>query len=84
MTRTTLELTPLSPIFCTTLVGGRLSLTSDLTCNRPTYTADLQWNRVTNLKPSGPETKTLPLGHNNGHSWKFGEEDAHLGAFLFI
>ncbi|GBO29328.1 hypothetical protein AVEN_184184-1 [Araneus ventricosus] len=25
--------------------------------------ADLQWNRVSNLEPSGPKTKTLPLGH---------------------
>ncbi|GBN21115.1 hypothetical protein AVEN_49215-1 [Araneus ventricosus] len=27
------------------------------------YTADLQWNRVSNLRPSGPEVETLPLGH---------------------
>ncbi|GBN22369.1 hypothetical protein AVEN_107551-1 [Araneus ventricosus] len=34
--------------------------TYDLTCNRPTYTADLQWN----LEPSGPKVKTLPLGYH--------------------
>ncbi|GBN77269.1 hypothetical protein AVEN_130965-1 [Araneus ventricosus] len=27
------------------------------------YTADLQWNRVSNLRPSGPKVETLPLGH---------------------
>ncbi|GBM02856.1 hypothetical protein AVEN_52033-1 [Araneus ventricosus] len=34
----------------------------DLTCKRPTYTEDLQWNRVSNLQPSGFKTETLPLG----------------------
>ncbi|GBM46499.1 hypothetical protein AVEN_78890-1 [Araneus ventricosus] len=29
-----------------------------LTCNRPTYTGDLQWNRVLNLEPCDPEAKT--------------------------
>ncbi|GBN37845.1 hypothetical protein AVEN_256026-1 [Araneus ventricosus] len=28
------------------------------------YTADLQWNRVSNLEPSGPKAETLPLGHS--------------------
>ncbi|GBL53426.1 hypothetical protein AVEN_119991-1 [Araneus ventricosus] len=27
------------------------------------YTADLQWNRVSNLEPSGPKAETIPLGH---------------------
>ncbi|GBL76425.1 hypothetical protein AVEN_53196-1 [Araneus ventricosus] len=27
------------------------------------YTADLQWNLVLNLDPSGSEAETLPLGH---------------------
>ncbi|GBM85817.1 hypothetical protein AVEN_20019-1 [Araneus ventricosus] len=31
--------------------------------NRPTYTADHQWNRVSNLELSDHEAKTLPLGH---------------------
>ncbi|GBM19446.1 hypothetical protein AVEN_259353-1 [Araneus ventricosus] len=39
----------------------------DLIRNRPTYTADLQWNRVSNLEFSDPEAETLPLGHNHTH-----------------
>ncbi|GBO24069.1 hypothetical protein AVEN_117670-1 [Araneus ventricosus] len=27
------------------------------------YTADLQWSQVSNMKPSGPKAETLPLGH---------------------
>ncbi|GBM65190.1 hypothetical protein AVEN_130587-1 [Araneus ventricosus] len=27
------------------------------------YSADLPWNRVSNLEPSGPKAETLPLGH---------------------
>ncbi|GBN09098.1 hypothetical protein AVEN_162065-1 [Araneus ventricosus] len=27
------------------------------------YTAEPQWNRVSNLKPFGPDVGTLPLGH---------------------
>ncbi|GBN23422.1 hypothetical protein AVEN_32509-1 [Araneus ventricosus] len=33
-------------------------------CNRPTYAEDLWWNRVSNLVPSGTESKTLPLSHS--------------------
>ncbi|GBO12944.1 hypothetical protein AVEN_210739-1 [Araneus ventricosus] len=36
----------------------------DLTCNRPTCTADLQGNRVSRLEPSDPEAETLPIGHH--------------------
>ncbi|GBL79016.1 hypothetical protein AVEN_48972-1 [Araneus ventricosus] len=36
--------------------------TYDLTCNRPRYAADVQWNRVSNLEPFGPDAETLPLG----------------------
>ncbi|GBM58174.1 hypothetical protein AVEN_163941-1, partial [Araneus ventricosus] len=32
------------------------------------YTADLQWNRVSNLEPSGPKAETLPLGHRGPES----------------
>ncbi|GBO02250.1 hypothetical protein AVEN_89404-1 [Araneus ventricosus] len=39
------------------------SPTYDLTCNKPKHMADLQWNRVSNMEPSGPEAETLPLGH---------------------
>ncbi|GBM75666.1 hypothetical protein AVEN_45554-1 [Araneus ventricosus] len=63
MTRTTPELAPPSPNFHATPTGGRLATTYDLACNRPPYTADLQWNRVSNLEPSGPKAETLPLGH---------------------
>ncbi|GBM56615.1 hypothetical protein AVEN_155957-1 [Araneus ventricosus] len=58
-----------SPSFCDTPARGHLTDTQDLMCNRPTrrykpvYTVDLQWNRVWNFLPSGPEAKTLPLGH---------------------
>ncbi|GBL83740.1 hypothetical protein AVEN_132648-1 [Araneus ventricosus] len=52
-----------SPNFRTTPAGGHLA-PADLTCTRATYTAVLRWNRVSNLKPSGPEVKTLPPGHH--------------------
>ncbi|GBO30935.1 hypothetical protein AVEN_62394-1 [Araneus ventricosus] len=61
MTRTTPNLAPPSPNFHATPTGGRLTTTCDLTCNRP---ADLQWNRVSNMEPSGPTAETLPLGHH--------------------
>ncbi|GBN56776.1 hypothetical protein AVEN_58555-1 [Araneus ventricosus] len=35
--------------------------TYDLTCNRPTYTADLKWDRVSNVEPSLSEAETLPI-----------------------
>ncbi|GBM34908.1 hypothetical protein AVEN_41456-1 [Araneus ventricosus] len=34
------------------------------------YMEDLQWNRVSNLRPSGPEVETLPLGHSGLHLLK--------------
>ncbi|GBL60191.1 hypothetical protein AVEN_177887-1 [Araneus ventricosus] len=46
-----------------TPAGGRLALTYDLTCNRTAYTADIQWNRVSNLEPSSSGAETLPLSH---------------------
>ncbi|GBN00455.1 hypothetical protein AVEN_203538-1 [Araneus ventricosus] len=39
--------------------------TYDLTRNRPTNTADLQWNRVPSLGPSVPGAETLPLSHRD-------------------
>ncbi|GBL76874.1 hypothetical protein AVEN_12560-1 [Araneus ventricosus] len=36
--------------------------TYDLTCNRLTYTADHQWNWVSNREPFIPEAEALPLG----------------------
>ncbi|GBO23302.1 hypothetical protein AVEN_216115-1, partial [Araneus ventricosus] len=32
----------------------------ELTSNRSSYTVDFQWNRVSNLEPSGPEAETRP------------------------
>ncbi|GBN42088.1 hypothetical protein AVEN_25751-1 [Araneus ventricosus] len=46
-----------SPNFHTTPTGGRLGPICDFACNRPTYTEDLQWNRVSDMEPY------LPLGH---------------------
>ncbi|GBO20122.1 hypothetical protein AVEN_114153-1 [Araneus ventricosus] len=40
----------------------------DLECSGLTYTADLQWNRVSGLRPSGPEVGTLPLGYQGPHT----------------
>ncbi|GBM23124.1 Putative protein in type-1 retrotransposable element R1DM [Araneus ventricosus] len=38
------------------------------------YTADLQWNRVSNLKPSSSEAEILPLGHCGlGVEWRLCE-----------
>ncbi|GBL62764.1 hypothetical protein AVEN_179717-1 [Araneus ventricosus] len=36
--------------------------TYDLACNRPTYTANLQWNRASNLESSGHEAETFAPG----------------------
>ncbi|GBM04986.1 hypothetical protein AVEN_60193-1 [Araneus ventricosus] len=37
--------------------------TYDLASNKPTYTVDLRWNRVSSLEPSGFKAQTLPQGH---------------------
>ncbi|GBL99798.1 hypothetical protein AVEN_162813-1 [Araneus ventricosus] len=34
-----------------------------LTCNRSTYTAEFQWNRVSSLERSGTDAETLPLSY---------------------
>ncbi|GBN40407.1 hypothetical protein AVEN_199480-1 [Araneus ventricosus] len=60
---TTPELTPPSLNFRIIPGGGCLAFTYDLACYRYTYTADLQWNGVSSLKPSSPEAENLPLGH---------------------
>ncbi|GBM64031.1 hypothetical protein AVEN_252142-1 [Araneus ventricosus] len=63
MTRTTPELASPSPNFHATPTGGRLATAYDLACSKQApYTVDLQWNRVSNLRPSCPEVETLPLG----------------------
>ncbi|GBO23526.1 hypothetical protein AVEN_110267-1 [Araneus ventricosus] len=51
-------------VLYTTLEGGRLATTYDLSCPiYAPYIGHLQWNRISKLKPSVPETETLPLGH---------------------
>ncbi|GBM33369.1 hypothetical protein AVEN_169906-1 [Araneus ventricosus] len=76
MTRTPELILP-SPSFCTTPPGGRLTHVRFST--RPTSTADLQWNRVSNLEPSCPkaETSTKPQ-RIGGFSVKSGLESAIL------
>ncbi|GBN42250.1 hypothetical protein AVEN_181351-1 [Araneus ventricosus] len=44
---------------CSAPAGGRLASKYDLACHRPH--AHLQWNWVSNLESSSPES--LPLGH---------------------
>ncbi|GBL80288.1 hypothetical protein AVEN_92214-1 [Araneus ventricosus] len=61
MTRTTTELAP-SPNFLITPMGERFSPTDNSTCNRHRNIVDLQWNRVSSLEPSAPETETLSYG----------------------
>ncbi|GBO28268.1 hypothetical protein AVEN_24545-1 [Araneus ventricosus] len=48
--------------FRSTPAGGRLA-TTYACVQQAAYTADLQWNRISNLRPSGSEVETLPLGH---------------------
>ncbi|GBN48798.1 hypothetical protein AVEN_225723-1 [Araneus ventricosus] len=58
------DLSPFSPSFRTTPDGKCLPPPPyDLTCNRCTYTANLQWNWVSNLESSGAEAEALPLDH---------------------
>ncbi|GBN65948.1 hypothetical protein AVEN_52347-1 [Araneus ventricosus] len=47
------------PLLQNTPAEGRLATAYDLAYKRLPYTADLQWNRVSNLKPSLPEAETL-------------------------
>ncbi|GBL75401.1 hypothetical protein AVEN_194593-1 [Araneus ventricosus] len=54
-----------SPNFHSTPTGERLATTYDLACSRPLHAADPQWNRVSNLEPSGPKAETLPLDHRS-------------------
>ncbi|GBO16968.1 hypothetical protein AVEN_201507-1 [Araneus ventricosus] len=67
-----------SPGQCATPTGGRLATMYDLTCNRAPYTADLQWNRVSNLKPSSLKAETLPLVHRD-HDTEVGVVTAITG-----
>ncbi|GBL73446.1 hypothetical protein AVEN_159450-1 [Araneus ventricosus] len=64
MTRTTPDLTPCSLDFRAYQLEDVWPPAYDLAC-RPTYTADLRWNRLSNLEPSGVEGESLPLGHRS-------------------
>ncbi|GBN75578.1 hypothetical protein AVEN_162114-1 [Araneus ventricosus] len=74
MTRTTPELAPPIQISAPHQKEALWPRTYDLTFNRPTYTAGLQWNRFSNLKPSSLEGETLPLNHR-GPEKKLPEND---------
>ncbi|GBM58522.1 hypothetical protein AVEN_268600-1 [Araneus ventricosus] len=76
MTRTAPELAPPPQTSTPNQREDVRPTTTDLTYNRPTHSADKQWNRVSNLKPSGPELETLPLGQIplKGHL-KYGDEN---------
>ncbi|GBN05801.1 hypothetical protein AVEN_88105-1 [Araneus ventricosus] len=55
-----------SPRFRATPAGGRLATTHDLACSRPhTRRIFSGIGFVSNLRPSGPEVETLPLGHRD-------------------
>ncbi|GBN31830.1 hypothetical protein AVEN_247879-1 [Araneus ventricosus] len=65
--RTSTELTPLSPSFLTRPERGSLVIFLNMMLTRPTYTADLQWNQVSDLEP--------PLGqcvHKGQYDFKEG------------
>ncbi|GBL93874.1 hypothetical protein AVEN_153634-1 [Araneus ventricosus] len=47
-------------IFNATPAGGHLATTYDLNCNGPTYNADLQWNRASNLDHFVPLAQSGP------------------------
>ncbi|GBL92162.1 hypothetical protein AVEN_91508-1 [Araneus ventricosus] len=70
MTRTTIGLTPPRQTCAPHQWEDVCPPTYDLACNRYTYTADLQWNRVSNLEPLGTEAETLPLGHCSSVGFK--------------
>ncbi|GBO44936.1 hypothetical protein AVEN_72958-1 [Araneus ventricosus] len=46
-----------------TPAGRRLTHYSHLKYNRLTYMADFQWNRVSNMEPSGSHAETLRKSH---------------------
>ncbi|GBM88348.1 hypothetical protein AVEN_20834-1 [Araneus ventricosus] len=61
MTRTTPELVPPFQISSPHQREDFLPTAHYLECSIPTYTADLQWNRVSSLKPSGPKASLYHL-----------------------
>ncbi|GBM97494.1 hypothetical protein AVEN_97815-1 [Araneus ventricosus] len=68
MTWTTLELPPNLQTSTPHQREDFRPTTSDFTCIRPKYMADLQWKWVSNLEPSVPKAETLPLGHRGPYS----------------
>ncbi|GBN47477.1 hypothetical protein AVEN_30230-1 [Araneus ventricosus] len=64
MTRKTPGLAPPAPKFRTTPAGG-CPTPVKFNVHRPTIKADLQWNRVSSLKPFGSEAEILALGHRD-------------------
>ncbi|GBM03226.1 hypothetical protein AVEN_142524-1 [Araneus ventricosus] len=61
----TSELATPSLDFHTTPEEGSFAPTYDLTCNKLTYTAGLQWNRISYLESYNSEAKTLALSHRD-------------------
>ncbi|GBL76419.1 hypothetical protein AVEN_53191-1 [Araneus ventricosus] len=59
MTRTAPELANPSPNFHITPAEGR-SIHDRFNVHQAPYTENLQWNRVSNLDPSGLKAETLP------------------------
>ncbi|GBN14348.1 hypothetical protein AVEN_214559-1 [Araneus ventricosus] len=69
MTRTTPELAILSK-FPRHTNGRAFGHYIRFSVQQAPYTADLQCNRVSNLRLSGPEVETLPLGHRGLRKWR--------------
>ncbi|GBN05758.1 hypothetical protein AVEN_214227-1 [Araneus ventricosus] len=55
----------------------------DLVYTKPIYTMDLRWNRVSKMKPSGYEVKTLPSSHR-GHLKKENSRGMNFGTTFDI
>ncbi|GBN69870.1 hypothetical protein AVEN_18086-1 [Araneus ventricosus] len=60
--RTIPELVQPPPNFRSTSVGGHLTGDVIFNVQQALYMADLQWNRVSNLEPYGPEAVVIPGG----------------------
>ncbi|GBM27357.1 hypothetical protein AVEN_120945-1 [Araneus ventricosus] len=66
MTRTAPELTPSAPSYLPCHTSGRMfGRNVCFTVQQAPYTANLWWNWVLNLDPSGIEAETLPVGHRH-------------------
>ncbi|GBN26805.1 hypothetical protein AVEN_111358-1 [Araneus ventricosus] len=76
MTRTTPELAPLLSR------GGRGHYMHEFGVQQAP-TADLQWNRVSDLQPSGPRVRTLPLDHRGLTKLKVHSRDMKFNIFKY-